>query len=221
MKHSCGSRIKTTCTGKIRLTTIYEIGQVDGRPFIAMEFTDGETLRQRMVSQMMKIDDVLSVAVQVASTLAAAHAAGIVPWDLKPENSMLRRDGYVKVVGFGLAKLAMPLADGPNAPARGFDKTATNPGVVPGTTRYMSTRQVRGLEGDAHTDLWSLGVGLYERLMGRAPFEGRTPSDVIAAILAREPPPVSHDAIEVPEALAWVVTQALTKTREERYQTAS
>ena len=202
------------------ILTIYEIGQVDGMHFIATEFIDGETLRQQMAGHMVPIGDVLTVAEQVAAALAAAHAAGIVHRDIKPENIMVRRDGYVKVVDFGLAKLTTPQMDGTPAPALRPVKTETHPGVVLGTVRYMSPEQARGLQVDARTDLWSLGVVLYEMLTGRVPFEGPTPSDVLATILEREPPPVSHYAGEVPEALAWVVTKALTKDREERYQTA-
>jgi serine/threonine protein kinase len=202
------------------ILTIYEIGQVDGRPFIAMEFVDGETLRQWRAGRIVQSGDVLTVAEQVASALAAAHAAGIVHRDLKPENIMVRRDGYVKVVDFGLAKWATPCADSTQALAPGLDTTETTPGVVLGTVRYMSPEQARGLQVDARTDLWSLGVVLYEMLTGCVPFEGPTPSDVLAAILGQEPPPVSRYASEVPEALAWIVTKALTKEREERYQTA-
>jgi serine/threonine protein kinase/Tol biopolymer transport system component len=202
------------------ILTIYEIGQVDDLHFIATEFVDGETLRQRMAGRMVPISDVLTVAEQVAAALAAAHAAGIVHRDMKPENIMVRRDGYVKIVDFGLAKLTTPDADGTPAPTPAHAHSETLPGVVLGTVRYMSPEQVRGLQVDARTDLWSLGVVLYEMLTGHVPFEGPTPSDVLAAILEREPPSVSHYAREVPEALAWVVTKALTKEREERYQTA-
>ncbi len=202
------------------ILTIYEIGQGDGRHFIAMEFIDGETLRQWMAGRMVQIGDVLTVAEQVASALAAAHAVGIVHRDLKPENIMVRRDGDVKVVDFGLAKWTAPHADSTQAPAPGLDKPGTTPGVVLGTARYMSPEQARGLQIDARADLWSLGVVLYEMLTRRVPFEGPTPSDVLAAILEREPLPMSRFASEVPEALEWIVTKALTKKQEERYQTA-
>jgi class 3 adenylate cyclase len=185
-----------------------------------MEFIDGETLRQWMASRIGQIGDVLTVTEQVAAALDAAHAAGIVHRDIKPENIMVRRDGYVKIVDFGLAKLTTPDADGTPAPTPARAQSETLPGVVLGTTRYMSPEQVRGLQVDARADLWSLGVVLYEMLTGHVPFEGPTPSDVLAAILQREPPPVPRYASEVPEALAWVVAKALMKEREERYQTA-
>jgi serine/threonine protein kinase len=202
------------------ILTIYEIGQVDGKPFIAAEFVDGETLRQWRAGRLVQSGDVLTVAEQVASALAAAHEAGIVHRDLKPENIMVRRDGYVKVVDFGLAKWTTLHADSTPALAPGRNTTETPPGMVLGTVRYISPEQARGLQVDARTDLWSLGVVLYEMLTGRVPFEGPTPSDVLAAILEQEPVPVSRHAIEVPETLAWIVTKALAKEREERYQTA-
>jgi serine/threonine protein kinase len=210
----------TSALNHPNILTIYEIGHVDDIHFIAMEFIDGEMLRQQMAGRMVPIGAVLTVAEQVAAALDAAHAVGIVHRDLKPENIMVRRDGYVKIVDFGLAKLTIPHTDGTPALGRGLAKTETTPGVVMGTVSYMSPEQVRGLQVDARTDLWSLGVVLYEMLTGRVPFEGPTPSDVLAAILQWEPPPVSHYASEVPEALVWIVTKALTKAREERYQTA-
>src|SRR5438093_10748688 len=155
-----------------------------------MEFVDGTTLRQHIRAGALPIVESLDIAVQIALALHAAHEKGIVHRDLKPENIMIRRDGYVKVVDFGLAKRTTPHADGTPAPAPGLAKTTTTPGVVLGTTRYMSPEQARGLLVDARTDLWSLGVVLYEMLTGRVPFEGPTPSDVITAILARESLPV-------------------------------
>ena len=200
---------------------IHEVGETEeGRPFIAMEYVDGVTLRQHMERAGRNLSEVLDVAAQVASALTAAHEAGITHRDIKPENIMLRRDGYVKVLDFGLAKLAERQASRFFTKSRTRTGVKTEPGVVLGTAQYMSPEQARGLPVDARTDIWSLGVVLYEMASGRAPFEGSTTSDVIAAVLERESPPLARYAREVPEALEWVVAKALRKDREERYQTA-
>jgi eukaryotic-like serine/threonine-protein kinase len=203
------------------ILTIFEIGEWEGTHFIATEFIDGETLRQHIQLTHANIGDILGFVIQVADALAAAHEAGIVHRDIKPDNIMIRRrDGYVKVLDFGLAKLTQTdksLID-PNAPTKAL--IATDPGVVMGTVQYMSPEQARGQPLDARTDIFSLGVILYEMLAGRPPFEGKTKSDLVAAILGSEPPPLARYAREVPETLEWIVTKALRKDKEERYQTA-
>jgi serine/threonine protein kinase/Tfp pilus assembly protein PilF len=200
------------------ILTIHEVGVQDGIHFIATEFIDGESLRQRMAQGRVELREILDIGVQVASALGAAHAAGIVHRDIKPENIMLRKDGIVKVLDFGLAKLVEPGRntadkDGPTMTAGG-----TAPGVVLGTVQYMSPEQARGLETDPRTDIWSLGVVLYELLAGRSTFEGRTSSDVLAAILRTEPPPLTRYVDDAPAELERIVTKALQKDREERYQ---
>ena len=196
---------------------IYEVGQTeDDRHYIAMEYIDGVTLRQHMMSTQMGLSEVLEVAVQIASGLAAAHEVGIVHRDIKPENIMVRSDGYVKVLDFGLAKLTEQEATDVAAPAGARLKTDT--GVVMGTSSYMSPEQARGLAVDGRTDIWSLGVVLYEMVTGRAPFEGATTSDVIVSILEREPLPLAQLSPEAPAELQRIVTKALRKDREERYQ---
>jgi hypothetical protein len=162
--------------------------------------------------------EALDIAIQVATALAAAHEAGVVHRDIKPENVMLRPDGYVEVLDFGLAKLAERRAGTPDSNVPTL--VNTDPGMVMGTAHYMSPEQARGREVDGRTDIWSLGVVLYETLTGRAPFEGETPQDVMAAILQKEQPPLTLLAPQVPAALEWVVTKALTKDAEGRYQTA-
>ncbi len=197
---------------------IHEVGETaDDRHYIAMEYVDGETLRQVMTSRRMRLDEVLEVAVQTASGLAAAHEVGIVHRDIKPENIMLRRDGYVKVLDFGLAKLTEQEAADVGAPAGARLKTDT--GVVMGTSSYMSPEQARGLAVDARTDIWSLGVVIYEMVTGEAPFKGDTTSDVIVSILDREPQPLEHCRPAVPAELQEIVSKTLRKSREERYQT--
>jgi predicted Ser/Thr protein kinase len=202
------------------ILTIYEIGSADSRQFIATEYIDGETLRQRMVHSRLSVTKALEIAIQAASALSAAHQAGIVHRDIKPENIMLRRDGYVKVVDFGLAKLteAANLALDTSQPTALQIDTAT--GTVMGTTAYMSPEQSRAFVVDARSDIWSLGVVLYEMISGHAPFRGQTTSDLIVSILEREPISLTNLSTDVPEELAWIVTKTLTKNRDDRYQTA-
>jgi eukaryotic-like serine/threonine-protein kinase len=201
------------------IITIHEIGQVDPTHFIATEFIKGVTLRQRMAEERMSLNEVLDVAMQTASALAAAHEAGVVHRDIKPENIMLRTDGFVKVLDLGLAKLTekekIPIADS-EALTRAMPNTA--PGMVMGTVFYMSPEQVRGKEVDARTDIWSLGVVLYEMVAACLPFAGETVSDCLAEILKTEPPALNRYAPDVPAELERIVTKALNKDKEERYQ---
>lgn len=201
------------------ILTIYEVGSFDGRQFIAAEYVEGETLRQRQAHSRLKLAEVLDVAIQVASALAAAHQAGIVHRDIKPENIMLRRDGYAKVVDFGLAKLTQTAKASADTSMSTMLQVDTGTGVVMGTTAYMSPEQARGIELDARTDIWSLGVVLYETLSGAQPFKGGTASDLIVSILEREPAPLVTTAL-APSEVDWIVRKALRKDREERYQTA-
>lgn len=198
------------------ILTIYEIGQLDSRHFIATEFIEGETLRQRMTKTQMKISEVLDVATQVAWALSAAHQAGIAHRDIKPGNIMLRPDGVVKVLDFGLAKLTEQKGDDLEAATL----VNTKQGIVMGTAHYMSPEQARGLKVDARSDIFSLGVVLYEMLTGRVPFAGQTMTDVLASILMREPPSLSQSAPETPDELQRIVHNALRKDKDERYKTA-
>jgi serine/threonine-protein kinase len=203
------------------ILTVYEIGQADSTHFIATEFIEGVTLRRLMTTTRMALGEMFDIAIQSASALSVAHAAGIVHRDIKPENIMLRTDGYVKVLDFGLAKLADKFPErGPSDPeAPTAPVVHTDPGVVMGTVYYMSPEQARGLEVDSRSDVWSLGVVLYEMFAGRAPFEGPTGNEVIASILNKEPPPLTRFAQEVPTEFQRIVNKALAKDREERYQT--
>ena len=194
--------------------TIHEVIQTgEGRHCIVMEYVGGVTLRTRMRGRRVSLAATVDIALQIAGALGAAHDAGIVHRDIKPENLMVRPDGLVKVLDFGIAKYA--------GPARGRDtkeswvKTAT--GVVVGTTAYMSPEQARGQAVDARTDVWSLGVILYEMIARRLPFPGKTPSDRVAAILEREPEPLGHLRRGVPAELQRIVGRALAKNRDERY----
>ena len=196
---------------------IHEIDRTeDGRHFIAMEYIEGTTLRQWLAGKRLKIVEALEIATQVAAALAAAHSAGIVNRDIKPENVMIRSDALIKVLDFGLAKRTAPIVVDTQVSTDHSVNTA--PGVLMGTVAYMSPEQVRGLEVDARTDIWSLGVVLYEMVTGKAPFGGASSSDVIVSVLEREPLPITRHLPEVPLELQRIITKALRKDREERYQ---
>lgn len=196
------------------ILTIYEIGEFEGANFITAEFVDGVTLRARMKAEALPTDLVLDIAIQIASALAAAHAAGIIHRDIKSENVMVRADGLVKVLDFGIAKFTQ--ADD----SEKKDLVETRPGSIIGTAAYMSPEQARGVLIDTRSDIWSLGVILYEMVAGHQPFLGNTPADVIAAILERQPPPLpTHSSVAL-ESLEGIVFKALQKERENRYQTA-
>jgi serine/threonine protein kinase len=200
------------------IITIHEIGESRRWHYLVTELIDGETLRKRLKQGGIELAAALEIARQVASALNAAHQAGIVHRDIKPENIMLRRDGLVKVLDFGLAKLTESSTSGlsSNAPTRAQVNTET--GMVMGTARYMSPEQARGQKVDARTDIFSFGVVFYEMITGCAPFEGETASDVVAAILKSEPPPLANGAHEVPGELEHIISRALRKDPERRYQ---
>src|SRR6266567_3308990 len=199
------------------ILTIYEIGHDGSLHSMATEYVEGETLRQHLSRAPLTVGQTLDVAFQVACALAAAHQAGIIPRDIKPEHTMARTDGNVKVLDFGLAKLTEPKTV--DTAALTLPKVETAPGMVMGTFSYMSLEQARGLAVDTRTDIWSLGVMIYEMAAGRQPFEGETASDVMSLILQKEPPPLAHSSPEVPTELERIVRKALRKDKEERYQT--
>jgi eukaryotic-like serine/threonine-protein kinase len=202
------------------ILTIYEMGDEAGRHYIATEFIDGITLRKRLARTPMDLSEVLEVAIQVAGALEEAHAAGIVHRDIKPENIMIRRNGHVKVLDFGLAKLTeRPESDETDTEAVTRALVQTDAGVVLGTSQYMSPEQARGKPVDARTDIWSLGVVLYEMASGRAPFTGETKTDVIVAIAKIDPAPLARFAPNAPAEFEWIVMKALRKSVDERYQT--
>ena len=199
------------------IITIHEIREANSTLMIATEYVEGETLRERLSYERLDIREALQIAIQIADALAAAHQAGIIHRDIKPENIIIRPDGYVKVLDFGLAKLAelaspMLMAEAPTKQVR------TGSGVIIGTVGYMSPEQARGQTVDARSDIFNLGTVIYETVSGQKPFDGETPSDVLAAILKSEPPLLSHFAPDAPAELVRIVTKALRKDREQRYQ---
>lgn len=234
------------------IMTIYEVGAVEGLHFIVTEYIKGRTLKARLAEGRLRVEEALELAVQVASALDALHQAGIVHRDIKPDNLMLHEDGYLKLLDFGLAKLAEPLwftrevpqdlavtqaeeTEAPfadpfatqfNAPRKG--KAAndgglaeTTPGLILGTLRYMSPEQARGQKVDARTDLFSLGIVLYEMLTGRPPFDGPTTGDVMVALLDRQPKPLKRYAPEINSEVEALLAKTLAKERSDRYQNAA
>ena len=203
------------------ILTIYEIDEIDSEQFIATEFIDGDTLRSRIRRAAFTPADALDVSIQVASALFATHAVGIIHRDIKPDNIMLRHDGIVKILDFGLAKLSIrerqTFETDSMAPTQNMINTGV--GMVLGTAHYMSPEQARGMELDARTDIWSLGCVLYEMLSGRQPFHGSTTIDVMSGILNNEPDSLLPHLADGPHELDRVVLRALRKDREERYQT--
>jgi eukaryotic-like serine/threonine-protein kinase len=206
------------------ILTVFEVGEADSVRFIATEYVDGETLGLLMTQSRIRAAEAIDIAAQVASALSAAHKAGVVHRDIKPENIMVRReDSIVKVLDFGLAKIThRPATQSPGGDLEAATQALVNtsPGVVMGTTHYMSPEQARGLPLDERTDIWSLSVVIYEMVAGRPPFTGQTTSDVIAMILQKEPPALTLLSDEATPRLDEIVTKALAKDREERYQTA-
>ena len=198
------------------ILTIYEIGEAAGKSFIATEFVDGPTLSSRIEEGPISIDDSLNIAMQLASALAAAHEAGIIHRDIKPSNVIVRKDGLIKVLDFGIAKYIQ--ADGEESEKD--TRFLTTPGAVMGTAAYMSPEQARGVTIDARTDLWSVGVVLYEMFAGCRPFSGDTAMDVMFAVIERQPLPLSAHNPLVHKTLERIVAKALQKERDRRYQTA-
>ena len=206
------------------ILTIHEVGDSAGIPYISTEFIDGVTIRELIRKQQLSLAEVLDIAEQVASGLAAAHAAGIVHRDIKPENIMRRTDGLVKILDFGIAKLMEPEMPEGWDETGAHARTHTEAGLVMGTANYMSPEQARGLPVDERTDIWSLGVVLYEMLTERLPFNGATRMDTMVAILERNPAPlcgVAADKYSVSPQLRLTVAKCLRKEMSDRYRTAN
>ena len=207
------------------ILTIFEFGAVDNRHFLASEFVEGVSLRQRLSSGQLPLNETLDIAIQTAFALQAAHEAGIIHRDIKPDNLMLRADGYVKVLDFGLAKLSEPgafstgLVSDPEAQTQ--KQLQTEAGVIMGTVGYMSPEQTRGMSVDKRTDIWSFGCVLYEMLSGESPFRGDTMADTLANIIHREPVSISTRRRDSNPELEGIVNRSLAKNADERYQSAA
>ena len=206
------------------ILTVYEIGEAGDKYYIATEYIEGETLRQCLWTEPFKLDEALGVAIQVAMALEAAHAAGIVHRDIKPENIMLRQDRFVrdrivKVLDFGLAKLTDRETSSADPEAVTIPITETNPGIIMGTSGYMSPEQAQGDIIDTRSDVFSLGVVLYEMIAGQPPFKGRTDSHTRVSIIDHDPVPLIQHVPDVPRQLDRIVSKALAKDKLKRYQT--
>src|SRR4029450_6875064 len=202
------------------ILVVHDIGTDEGLPYIVSELLDGVTLRHHLASCRISLRRAMDYAVQLATGLAAAHDKGIVHRDLKPENVFVTDEGRVKILDFGLARITRREADGPHGPEMPTQTIATEPGVVMGTAPYMSPEQVRGLPSDRRSDVFGLGVILYELFSGERPFKGPTPADTMTAILTKEPFDATNAMPALPSTLQRVIVHCLEKKPEQRFQSA-
>ncbi len=199
------------------IITIHEIGESEGTHYIATEYIDGKTLNDYKKTNPLNYKSALEIAIQIASALDEAHSAGIVHRDIKPDNVMIRPDRLAKILDFGIAKLTGSPKNIGEDDATAIQQPSTSPGMIIGTANYMSPEQAKGSEVDARTDIFSFGVVLYEMIAGYLPFEGKTPMEIIGAIIHKEPKPLNSS--DVPPEIERIINKALRKDRNERYQT--
>ncbi|MDQ6785385.1 MAG: protein kinase [Acidobacteriota bacterium] len=211
----------TSALNHPNIITIHEIGETDYTHFIVTEYIEGKTLREHLNENSLSLGDTLEISIQVSSALQAAHSVNIVHRDIKPENIMIRPDGLVKILDFGIAKLTEKEAEVLNAEAATISNAQTAPGMIIGTVDYMSPEQAQGKQVDARSDIFSFGVVLYEMLTSRQPFTGKTLSHTIVAILEKEPPPLSAADFLIPDELQKITLCTLAKNANNRYQSAT
>lgn len=203
------------------IMTIYEVGGDNSTKYIASELIEGETLHQRLTGGPLELHEAIEIAIQIATALAAAHSAGVVHRDIKPQNIMLRPDGYVKVLDFGIAKLAEAEVTDTSLPADPPTLFETQAGSLLGTVSYMSPQQARGEVVDTRTDIWSLGMVLCEMTTGRLPFVGKAAAEVMASILTKDPLSLAAFSKDTPSELQQIITKMLQKNPAQRYQAAN
>ena len=215
--------LATSALNHANICTVHDIGEQDGRPFLAMEFVDGETLRQHIAGKPLPIEEILNLAIQIADALDAAHSQGIIHRDIKPGNIFVTRRGQVKVLDFGLAKLIARGAAARDATevSQASDEPLSIVGIISGTPSYMSPEQIRGDDLDTRADVFSLGLLLYEMATGKKAFAGSTGGVIIEAILSRSPEPVRSLNPELPIELEAIINKAIEKDKEKRYQSAA
>jgi serine/threonine protein kinase len=205
------------------ILTVYEVGEDDGKPYIAMEYVEGETLRQKIKSRALHVKETLDIAIQIAEGLAKAHEAGIIHRDLKPENLMIRRDGYAKILDFGLAKLVArrDRKFAADSAEKTLLRVETESGTLLGTVNYMSPEQLLGQRVDLRCDIFSFGVVLCEMLTGTCPFVNKNRIDTMHAILHEEPRLPAMSKAELPADIHRILAKALAKMPKDRYQTVT
>ncbi|HEX9424870.1 MAG TPA: serine/threonine-protein kinase, partial [Pyrinomonadaceae bacterium] len=200
------------------ILAIYDAGTHNDAPYVVSELLEGETLRERLKTTTLPLHKSIDYSVQIARGLSAAHAKGIIHRDIKPENLFITKDGHVKILDFGIAKLTNPLGEFGSDPESETMRLDTHPGVVLGTAGYMAPEQVRGEVADHRADIFSFGAVFYEMLSGKRAFHRNSPIETMSAILSQEPPELSESTRNIPHAFERIIRHCLEKRAEDRFQ---